>query len=335
MSNIPCKDSYIRSVLVYPLSGYGNRLQAIASAAILAEKLGAELSICWDAQAVAPGKANEVFAQEFCNRYILTSEQAEQRWGCSRANIPLYLNIDRKRRQVTLAGHYRGEQAFMAELPRALADECMPETLVIAAGGQFFLPDPTESFSVGLTRFRCQRKDFYSQLRFTLEVESAVREQLLSRPPYVGLHLRYTDRALQAPMEGSIRRALRNTTQEAGIEDVFIASDTLGTRERWSAIAAKLGLRPWAVDHKEWNRSNVSAGHSALIDWLLLTSARSLVYFRESTFALEACVAGGSFDRSTGLATSVLRGLLLRGRDYAQRAITYPRRHGWGSSAPL
>ena len=79
MSNTPFNASdlgSIRSVLVYPLSGYGNRLQAMASSAVLARKIGAELSICWDVQDVAPGKANDIFAQDFCDRYMLTPEQA-------------------------------------------------------------------------------------------------------------------------------------------------------------------------------------------------------------------------------------------------------------------
>ena len=43
----------VARVTVVPLSGYVNRLQAIASAALLADDLGAEWRVCWRTDAVA------------------------------------------------------------------------------------------------------------------------------------------------------------------------------------------------------------------------------------------------------------------------------------------
>ena len=118
-------------------------------------------------------------------------------------------------------------------------------------------------------------------------------------------------------------------TDRTAHDTVFIASDSARERERWVSALLQRGLRPWTVRPESVDRSDPISAVGALIDWRILTRSSAMVYFSASSFAEEAAVASGAFDRSIGLAASPSRALWVRGREYATAAATYPTRHGW------
>jgi hypothetical protein len=319
----------VRRILLFPLSGYINRLQSIASSAILADQLGAKLSVCWEPDSVAPVPARAVLSEDFCAAHVLSSDEARDQFGVLRAAIPSYLTVDAHRQQVLLTGYDRGEQHFMEPLRSAMADHPDAESLVIAAGGKYFLPDGLTDESAWHEQFRSLRHAFYSRLRLAETIESAVATHLQSRGPYLGLHLRYTDRAHQSPSDRAVRDAVKLCTTESGLSSVFVAADSPTARDEWAARVRTLGLAPWSAGHTEFDRSTAGSEHAALVDWRLLGSAARLVYFAESSFAEEAAVASGHRDESIALPAEAVRSALVRARAYAESARTYPRRHGW------
>lgn len=154
--------------------------------------------------------------------------------------------------------------------------------------------------------FRELRQSFYRETAFTSEIESAVQAELAPRSAFLGLHLRYTDRSHQTPLDGAIRQALQDLSARSGITDLFIAGDSAAARQRWTDQARDLGLKPWSVEHLVWDRASGGSQQAALVDWRLLTHAKAMVYFLESSFAVEAAVAGGTFETSIALAKSPL-----------------------------
>lgn len=309
-------------VLVIPVSGYINRLQAIASAALLAEDIGAELSICWIPDAVAPVPAERVLAESLCAGRLVDADEVRAMSGVDPQEVPRYLNG--RGDTITLAGHDRGEQAFMAELASMLTAQ-PPEHLVIRAGGRYFLPlhGATE------TSFRQRRHAFYRAPILATAIEVEADHQAAQHDPYIGLHLRYTDRAHQAPTSRAITRALRDVVERTGIRSVFIASDTAAARATWVERLQRKGLSPWIAAHESWDRAVAGSEFAAMVDWRLLTRAAGLVYFAESSFAVEAAVASLGHDHSVALAPSPLRSAAVRGFTLVRAAVTYPRRHGW------
>ena len=300
----------------------------MASSSILAESLGARLRICWEPQEVLPASAREVFSPNFCNSYCITPEQALAEFGVTRSAIPRYLHRDDSRGLITLAGHDRGEQAFMADLRDMLADAAGAQTLAIAAGGQFFMPD-VDAQAVRLNAdFRIRRRRFYSRMLFLEETEEALELAVASRGAFMGLHLRYSDRSHQAPLDRTIRQALRATSAASGLTSLFIASDTAAARDRWVIEAEHLGLDPWYVTHDSLTRSQVIGSRAALVDWRVLGRAQRLVYFAESSFAVEAAVAGSGFDDSMALPASSIRAAVVGVNRILESARTYPRRRG-------
>ena len=292
---------FVERLLVYPRSGYTNRLQAIASAAILARQLKAKFQICWEPQEVVPGGALETFTPEFCDEFVLDADQVHRDYGFRNQDLPRYLNVDPTRRLVVLAGHDRGEQVFM--------------------------PDRE-----WLEEFRNLRCSYYRELPLNSAIEDSARSSLAGREPFLGLHLRYSDRAHQAPLEAAIRRALIEARDASGLSSVFIASDTATARTKWVSECKSLGLNPWFIEQDSWDRSKTGSGHAALVDWRVLGHSQRLVYFSESTFAVEAAVAAGAYDRSIALAPNLRQGAAVKSRELIRAAVTYPKRHGWFSS---
>jgi hypothetical protein len=319
----------IERVLVYPRSGYSNRLQAMASAAILANRLGADFRVCWETEDVVPDGPEMTFGPGYCAAVMVTAEHCRSEWGIVRQEMPRYFHSLPEQGLIVLAGHDRGEQVFMPQLRAALATASPSTTLVVIAGGQFFLDSDASPSVDWRAGFRRERHEYYSHTPLNPAIESAARGELNERARYIGLHLRYTDRAHQTPFDGEIREALQRASQESGLHDVFVATDNRATREKWSAIIAEIGMRPWSVDHGSWDRSVSGSGHAALVDWRILTRAERLVYFAESTFAEEAAVASRGYDSSFPLAANALRSTLVRAQEFARNVVTYPRRRGW------
>ena len=313
-------------VVVIPVSGYINRLQAITSAALLAEDLGADFHICWLPQAVAPVPIESVLADGTCIAYAVDAAEVRSSTGIDPDHVPRYLG--RSGDVITLAGHDRGEQVFMRGLRGAL-EEGPVDAIVIRAGGRFFLPGP----GIDEETFRGRRHAFYRQEILASAIEAEAAHQTTAHTPYLGLHLRYTDRAHQAPTGRTIARALSDLAEGTGIHRVFIASDTAAMRDTWRTRIARLGLEPWAAEHAHWDRSVAGSEFAALVDWRILGGAAALVYFAESTFAVEAAVASPGFAASVALPPSPLRSLGVRAADLTRAAVTYPKRRGWLPSA--
>lgn len=315
----------MRRIVLIPLSGYINRIQAIASAALLAEDLQAELEVCWIPDAVVPVTADRVLSAELCERHVVSVEQMLATTGLEPDQIPLYLN--RSASTVTLAGHLRGEQAFMAEIDALMGSPEGQEiqTIVIRAGGKFYLPrrDTDED------RFRQRRHDFYSRRFLRDEIEETARTHAAENAPFLGLHLRYTDRAHQAPRVQSIARALRTAAEESGLTQVLVTGDSARTRCEWVTRLDGMGLEPWWIPQDAWDRSAAGSEFPALVDWRALSLAQRSVYFAESSFAVEAAVASDGYEHSFALGASPARAFAVQAGQWGRAALTYPRRHGW------
>ncbi|MCX6432168.1 MAG: hypothetical protein NTX29_05090, partial [Actinobacteria bacterium] len=304
-------------IVVVPRNGYVNRLQAWASASILARTLDVPLQVLWEPQPAAGAPADLLFTIDTST--FVSAADATALFGQPHDDLPRLLTVLPERRLVVLAGHDLGEQAFMSELPAALAHPSRPETLVIIAGGKFCLPTDEETF-VG------QRADFYQGIDWAPGLADPVNARVREHPAYLAVHLRYTDRAYQAPLKREIIRALESLREETSLTDLFVAADSARTRANWVDMATGRGFAPWTSEAGSFDRASADAGLPAMTDWLLLTHSRGLVYFNASSFAEEAAVATGTFDACVGLAPSRTRHDVLKARDFLRSGLTYPAR---------
>ena len=310
------------TVIVVPLSGYINRLQAMASGAILADRLGSEWRVVWRPSSVAPAASSDIFDSRLTSRHFLSSQEALESFGVSVEKVPLYLTEDRKNEVVYLRGHDKGEQAFMNDLQARLAEGGPLKCLVIVAGGKFDLLGSERSVDAMSRRF-----EFYRALPFTSELENRVEAFVSGRQPYVGLHLRFTDRSLQSPSQRATMAAVNRLSEQKNVSNVFVAADSPETRDEWMVRLQRSGLEPWSQDLSSIDRTSRSAAVDALSDWRILAHSRALAYFQESSFGEEAAVASGAFDTSVGIRASSARLLGNWTRHHLRNLMRYPQRH--------
>lgn len=314
---IMIKPQKLARVVVLPLSGYINRLQAIASASIVANKCSADFSVCWTDINVSPAPASALFSSEFVAEHVITPEIFRDLSGFQPAEVPAYLKMHGN--VITLAGLDEGEQVFMTRLQKLLEQAPQPVTLVFSAGGNF-------SFSDAQTAIE-QRGEWYRSFTFSSAVETRVNEIVAGRNPFVGVHLRYTDRSHETPLARNIYRAISTQVELSATDSVFIASDTRTARDKLFRKLEKAGLKPWTAEVALDGAPKNQAGIDALVDWKVLTQARSSVYFAASSFGHEAAVAAGSLGTSTALAGHVIQRVRSRAKDLTGNLVNYPRNH--------
>jgi len=311
----------LEHLVIVPRNGYVNRLQAWASAAILGAQLDVPVSVVWEPERIAPAEALDLISESEVRRSFWDVEQLTSLVGGAHQTLARYLTVDADRRLLVLAGHDRGEQAFMGELVDALADPCAPTSLVVIAGGKFRL-DTHEDFDR-------QRRLFYERVPWQTEIVDAVAATTDGRPPYLGLHVRGTDRSREAPSARAVREALRQL-KELGPTSLFVAADTEASRLCWTDEALRLGFEPWSRTEVNRDRRVVAEGVDAVIDWRILGMAQAIVHAASSSFGEEAAVCTAQASACIALTASPSRQRLRAAGEWATAAVTYPRRR-WGS----
>ncbi len=276
----------LERVIIVPVNGYINRLQAWASTAILAADLGVKHEVCWVPEAVAPSPAEQLFDSSTVAEQFIGLAEASASTGVDITSPPRYLRYHESAGVISLAGHDRGEQAFMPEVVRLLQNQSAARTLVIIAGGKFHLP--------GVADFNSERETFYSRIGWSPDIRRGVNSLSGAHPKYVALHVRETDRAATAPTRTQLSAALSKLLDEFPDHSLFIAADTAHAVERWSAWASQRGVDVWSQSGTEFDRSALAGGTAAMVDWLLLSGAQAGVGSRESSFVAEAAVASGN-----------------------------------------
>jgi hypothetical protein len=314
-------EHHLDQVVVVPRNGYVNRLQAWASAAILAAQLDAPLRIMWEPEEPARAAPDELFDPSLVRRSFWERARLDALVRGPHEQLPRYLTHDRDRGLIVLAGHDRGEQAFMGPLAAMMLGLEEPTSLLIIAGGKFQLPTDED--------FTRQRHVFYRRLSWHPDLDVRVDEQLRAHPTYVALHVRGTDRSLEAPTARTVRDGLLALADATDERSLFIAADSAASRDRWSDEAAVLGFSPWSVVAVEHDRSMPHAGRDAMLDWRLLGASSALVYTAASSFGEEAAVATGNVEGCIPLSATASRQRLRAAATVGRAAATYPRRKGW------
>ena len=290
----------IKDVIVVPRNGYANRLQAWASASILAAQFDVPVKVLWESEQIASTHAERMFQAHGVGSTFISADDLTRTLQIPHQELPRYLTIDSTRGFIGIAGHDLGEQVFVDRLPEILITLTDPMTLVIIAGGQFHLPATHD--------FATQRHIFYRHLAWSDELDIAYAHQLEGRGEFVALHVRETDRSLDAPTSRQVQAALTELRRTAATNAILICADTSEARDHWSMQARSLGFDPWSVGGVEFDRESSANGVSALLDWRLLAHAKAVIYPGASTFSSEAVVAGASRTNSQALyATTATR----------------------------
>lgn len=309
---------FVDRVIVIPRNGYANRLQAWASGHSLAERIDAPLQILWEPEAVATTPAESLFSPELVSERFISGIELESMLGMPHRDFPRYLTYRPDLGVIMLAGHDRGEMAFMPELSHLLASLSQPTSLVVIAGGQFHLPGSAET--------KQARRAFYGQLEWSAQLNELFTTAVRDRPSYAALHVRQTDRSSEAPTGHALRAGLSRLRTLVSERSLLICADTEGARVQWTAEAKKAGFEPWSVEGVNFDRSSEDNGLFAMLDWRLMSSATGIVHPSASTFSTEAVVAGGTTSTSIALQAGALTRVTRRVGAVIQSVTDFPAR---------
>ena len=310
----------VARVVVVPRNGYANRLQAWASAAILARTWGVPLQICWEPEEVCPADAQTLFRSAGEGATFTTSDDLRELLGTTHDQLPRYLNQRPEHGVVTLAGHDRGEQVFMTDLDRLVQEATKAVTVVLIAGGRFQMPAEAD--------FETKRRDFYRSLDWSDAITEQMDDVHSNVDPYIGLHIRGTDKAITVPTQQSMEQSILAVAERTGVNSIFVAADTAGTRTMWIDRLRGHGKVPWFVDSTTHDRGSSRAGIDALVEWNLLARSTAMVFAEDSSFGHEAAVCTLRPELNIGLTAPAWQQTARKASNVIRSGLTYPVRYG-------
>lgn len=318
MSAVTLQHSLERVVII-PRNGYVNRIQAWASAAILAEELSVPLLVHWAPEPVAPAAADEIFEISLQDLGFIDRAGLDSIVKTPHELLPRYLHSFEEQGLVVLAGHDQGEQVFMSALAERLNSGSSIKTLLIIAGGNFYMVGTEQESKLARSRF-------YRQIPWKAQIGSNTHSAIASHSPYFAIHLRSTDRSREAPTRRQLKKALRALVATPGSHRLFVAADTNEAKRFWAEYAQALGIDAWSFTDMQLDRANSLAVIDAMTDWVTLGHSQALIYSATSSFGEEAAVATGNYEGSVGITASRLLMTYRDLRKLASNAIAYLQR---------
>lgn len=304
----------VTRVVIVPRNGLANRLQAWASADILAKHWAAPLCVVWEPEEVLPAPADVLFTGSLVSESFSSPNLIRDLTQLGHSELPRYLS--RGDDFVVLAGHDRGEQAFMADLAAMVEASTRPVSVILIAGGNFHLPE--------IDGTHLKRGAFYRGIRWSDDVHDRVASAQPPDFPYLGLHIRQTDRSIDAPSSRSLRTALGNMKkQHPDVRSLFISADSPQALEMWTQFARREELEPWSLPHVEHQRNKTLGIVDAAADWLLLSRAKALLHPAASTFSTEAAAASSHPEESVALRPVQILRVARRARQFLHAGMTY------------
>ena len=246
-----------KKLILEPINGFGNRLRAMASGAVLANALGRDFYVDWqkdDGKFYVPS-LDQVFAHT--PGFEISSELTDP------GN--------------EYAGGHQGEQRLLSEIVKNSAD-----TIRIKAGGLFIASGVSEK------EYNRAKSDFYNKLQFHPDIVQTVdnfQKRYFSNQKVLGVHIRRTDRSKYT---GPTRAFIEKIKQLSGkYQVIFLCTDD--KHEEVNIQRHVKGIKVVSYPKYTMGRTNQDEFRDAVIDWLLLSRTDRILFSKGSSFGYEAC----------------------------------------------
>jgi len=266
-------------VAVVPVNGIGNRLRAIAACLYLARRLRRDATVVWEPDSLLPGKWEDLFAAS--PQLQFASMKTAQRSGIV-PHEPIAKYVDSNASFVTLRGNDRGEQPFAKHFFRLL--KRWPQKNGVVEAGDYFHHRASSVEKAGKL-LKKERNHLANQIRFSDQILELAHH--ISPPrPYLSLHLRGTDRTVDAANPESLLATAHKLAIEKGLRDVFVASDDPHLIDLAKSSLDAHGLKI-STNPQPKPRGTLSGTFSAFADYLALRRGDVFVGGKRSTFSTE------------------------------------------------
>ena len=286
-------------LVVVPVNGYMNRLQAIVSGWLLATQLNYEFKIYWEPEINAPANPEEIFNADFVSDYFIDPTQWSIFTKLSYNNFPKYLTFSNE--GIYIRGLDKGEHKLINRMFNSDFKNSFRNIYI--KGGSNFYSTRLNDFST----FQISKRNLFHTNFFCSDLLKDF-EKLNSILPskYIGLHLRATDRIFEFPPEKKLLRIILEVSELTKIQDVFIATDNSTMLERWSELLRNNDLMVYSQTNITYDRTKFVSAKSAIFDWLALVGCTSLVNTGFSTFSEEAIVYSDTILSKSNVKNNIL-----------------------------
>jgi hypothetical protein len=319
---VPREDGVKMRIKLIPRNGLGNRLQAITSAIVLSKDIGADVRILWSEETQLPLKAGEVFSSSTLSK--LFEECTEPQIRLLLNEIPEFLTTSEETGQIFLRGNRLGEQKFMKRISELIRSNANYKQITIVAGGQFEL-NRKRKLTRKRLEFQERRHVAYENLIFSQAINDDAETMLSSLTmPYIALHLRGTDRANQSISDRLLVRECLRLNKKVKTGSFLIVGDSADRIAIVRRLFESSSISPQLSPVKELTRTSSTGSRMAILDWILLKNAAVIVASSTSTFAVEAAVAGGLYEKSVFLKPNLAK----RARIYLLEKLALFRKFG-------
>tara|TARA_Y100000741_G_scaffold99686_1_gene74012 strand:+ start:851 stop:1765 length:915 start_codon:yes stop_codon:yes gene_type:complete len=281
-------------LIIIPLNGLLNRIRAIVSAKLLADKFRTKLIILWFQENSCKCNYEDIFIDNsHLWKGIISSDidsfiednklplkvrtylTQNDTWK-TELTTPEFLTENNN--FCTLRGYVKGEQYFMNDF---IKSKCM--TKIIVAGGRFH--DPL----MGEIEFANKKSDIYKEIKFN---DIIIRNTPTISKNTLGIHLRFILWPGTLPNINQVLSAIEKIIKKTQVHQIIIVSDDL---EKKHALQQFLTLKYPNIQIiesliKTSCRVSKLGLQLAMSDWLTLCKCENLIFCEGSSFGYEAFI---------------------------------------------
>lgn len=274
------KDNFIntkkKNLVIIPINGLINRIQAIVSSKLLADKYNMDLIIYW------------TIDHDSCNCEYKDIFGKNKIW---KENINNKYNIDISKLQLDVINE-ETDKIYYWELSnnqQKLQDffKNDKKIKIIKSGGKFFIEKEQDKTTSLLFRsVQQQLSKIYKKIIFNKNILKKVKKIPFST---LGVHIRCTDIKKECIDTEIIVSKIKSIIEKHNIKNIFIISNNLDKVDTITKhLTINTNINIIKSDTKNTDRNSSENIKNALVDWLNLTKCNYLLLTKLSSYSEEA-----------------------------------------------
>ena len=197
-------------------------------------------------------------------------------------NIPPYLNNISKS-TISLRGLDKGEQFFMKDFISSSR-----QIKIIQAGGNFYDSDYMSKYEYVL-----EKSKIYNSIKWNKTVFNSIPKDIFSSLNFIlGVHLRYTDKVIDAPDDDTLYKSIDKIMKDKNDNDknLLLISDCQNEKDKAYINLKKKYKNIYTTQINSYDRISSKKIKEGLRDWLILSKTSQILFYSSSSYGYEACV---------------------------------------------
>jgi hypothetical protein len=261
----------MKLIEVYPLNGFGNRIQAISSGINSALELNLSIKINWIVNEQFPLSSGEIFSKKTLSKFNISDVYQNPY-----QNFKIGLT-DKKDGRLIVKGGGKGEQFFINSCKKQKSILSY-QKITLVSGGFFNL----KSDKVDLQRIRSN----YTKIEFSNSLLNKTKKLKLQIPAkYDVLHLRFKDRSHESAKMSDIKKYFEKNPISLPL---CVIGDDRDINVEISSMLKMINPETFMLNNSIPNRYSSQGLVDALVEFLVISGAEMVHASSPSSFSEES-----------------------------------------------